>query len=164
VLPGGWRHLGGAYACARVLLAKAASRLRRDGFSARTLGLWLTDRGSAGWYGEERFQPTWDDPSLLTSVARLFLHAEREYAGRTIRSVHVALYDLVPAGDIEADLFGQTPEAQLRRRMEYLSLLADRLNAHYRGRKLHWGPWAEIPGGYAGAKIAFNRIPDAEDF
>ncbi|MBM6592752.1 Y-family DNA polymerase [Microvirga pudoricolor] len=164
VLPGSWRTLGGAYACARVLLAKAASRLRREGFTTRALALWLTDRDSAGWYGEERFRPTRDDPSLLTSLARLFLHAEREYAGPGVRSVHVTLHDLVPTGEVEADLFGQTPEAKVKRRMEDLSLIADRLNARYRGRKLHWGPWAEIPGGYAGAKIAFNRIPDAEDF
>jgi DNA polymerase-4 len=70
----------------------------------------------------------------------------------------------VPLESIEADLFGFTAEAQLKRRMEYLSLIADRLNAHHRKTLLHWGPWVTIPGGYAGAKIAFNRIPDAEDF
>jgi DNA polymerase-4 len=72
VLPADWRHLGGAYACARVLLAKAANRMRRAGFAARSLALWLTDRRSAGWYAEERLQPTWDDPSLLACLARLF--------------------------------------------------------------------------------------------
>lgn len=165
VLPADWRHLGGAYACARVLLAKAASRMRRGGFSAKALALWLTDRHSAGWYGEERFQPTTDDPSLLASLSRLFLHAERENpADMPFRSVHVTLQDLVRGAELEGDLFGFTAEAAVRRRQEYLSRLADRLNAHYRGPLLHWGPWAEIPGGYAGAKIAFNRIPDAEDF
>ncbi len=163
VLPADWRSLGGAYAAARVLLAKAARRMRRSGFSARALALWLTDRDSAGWYGEERFQPTWDDPSLLASLSRLFLHAEREGTRRS-RSVHVALHDLVPLGQIEGDLFGFTAEAQLKRRMESLSLIADRLNASHRRTLLHWGPWIEIPGGYAGAKIAFNRIPDAKDF
>jgi len=165
VLPTGWRHLSGAYACARVLLAKAASRMRRGGFSAKALALWLTDRDSAGWYGEERFLPTADDPSLLASLSRLFGHAERENPAHTrLRSVHVTLHDLVAAGEQAEDLFGFTAEAQIKRRQEYLSVLADRLNAHYRGPLLHWGPWAEIPGGYAGAKIAFNRIPDAEDF
>ncbi|MBB4039156.1 DNA polymerase-4 [Microvirga flocculans] len=163
VLPADWRSLNGAYAAARVLLAKASARMRRAGFAARALALWLTDRNSAGWYGEERFQPTWDDPSLLASLSRLFLHAEREDMRRS-RSVHVTLHDLVPMAEIEADLFGYTPEAQLKRRMEYLSVLADRLNASHRRTLLHWGPQVSIPGGYAGAKIAFNRIPDAEDF
>jgi DNA polymerase-4 len=56
------------------------------------------------------------------------------------------------------------PEAQLKRRMEYLSVIADQLNVAHRKPLLHWGPWVTLPGGYAGAKIAFNRIPDAEDF
>ncbi|WP_230531619.1 Y-family DNA polymerase [Microvirga roseola] len=163
VLPADWRSLEGAYAAARVLLAKAASRMRRAGFSARALALWLTDRHSAGWYGEEHFAPTWDDPSLLASLSRLFRHAEREDMRRN-RSVHIALHDLVPLQDIEEDLFGHTAEAQLKRRMEYLSAIADRMNARHRQTLLHWGPWIDIPGGYAGAKIAFNRIPDAEDF
>jgi DNA polymerase-4 len=163
VLPGDWRHLNGAYAAARVLLVKASRRMRRAGFSARALALWLTDRNSAGWYGEERFAPTWDDPSLLASLSRLFLHAEREDMRRS-RSVHVALHDLVPLQDIEEDLFGDTAEAQLKRRMEYLSVIADQFNISHGQTLMHWGPWVDIPGGYAGAKIAFNRIPDAEDF
>jgi DNA polymerase-4 len=163
VLPAEWRHLNGAYAAARVLLVKASRRMRRAGFSARSLALWLTDKESAGWYGEERFGPSWDDPSLLASLNRLFLHAERERAGRS-RSVHVALHDLVPLQDIEEDLFGDTVEAQAKRRMEYLSVIADQLNTHHGQTLLHFGPWVDIPGGYAGAKIAFNRIPDAEDF
>ncbi|MCG7391858.1 type VI secretion protein ImpB [Microvirga sp. ACRRW] len=163
VLPADWRHLGGAYAAARVLLIKASRRMRRAGFSARALALWLTDKSSAGWYGEQHFSPTWDDPSLLASLSRLFLHAEREDMRRS-RSVHVALYDLVPMQDVEEDLFGYTAEAQLKRRMEYLSVIADRLNTRHGQNLLHFGPWVDIPGGYAGAKIAFNRIPDAEDF
>jgi DNA polymerase-4 len=163
VLPADWRSLNGAYAAARVLLAKASARMRRAGFAAKALAVWLTDRNSAGWYGEECFRATWDDPSLLASLSRLFLHAEREEMRRT-RSVHVALHDLVPLADIADDLFDDAPEAQLKRRMEYLSTIADRLNVSHRKTLLHWGPWVTIPGGYAGAKIAFNRIPDAEDF
>ncbi len=163
VLPADWRSLNGAYAAARVLLAKASARMRRAGFAAKALALWLTDRNSAGWYGEEHFRATCDDPSLLASLSRLFRHAEREEMHRS-RSVHVALHDLVPLSDIEDDLFDDAPEAQLKRRMEYLSAIADQLNVSHRKTLLHWGPWVTIPGGYAGAKIAFNRIPDAEDF
>ena len=138
VLPTDWRPLNGAYAAARVLLAKASARMRRAGFAAKALALWMTDRNSAGWYGEERFQPTWDDPSLLASLSRLFLHAEREDMRRS-RSVHVALHDLVPLSDIADDLFDDAPEARLKRRMEYLSTLADQLNVSHRKTLLHWG-------------------------
>ncbi|WP_112662678.1 Y-family DNA polymerase [Microvirga flavescens] len=164
ILPAEWRHLGGAYACARVLLAKAASRMRREGFAARSLGLWLNDRQGAEWHGEKRFPAAWDDPAFLTALAELFRRAKREYTSRRAHSLHIVLHDLQPMTEAGRDLFSDTPDAQLRRRMESLSLVADRLNAQYKSRMLHFGPWAAIPGGYAGAKIAFNRIPDAEDF
>jgi DNA polymerase-4 len=80
------------------------------------------------------------------------------------RSVHIALHDLVPLSEIEEDLFDHTAQAQLKHRLESLSVIADQLNAHHRKTLLHWGPLVAIPGGYAGAKIAFNRIPEAEDF
>lgn len=163
VLPADWRHLNGAYAAARVLLVKASRRMRRAGYSARALALWLTDTNSAGWHGEERFPPTWDDPSLLASLNRLFLHAERAILPRS-RSVHVALYDLVALQDIEEDLFGDSAAQRLKHRMEYLSVIADQLNTQHRRNLLHFGPQVDLPGGYAGAKIAFNRIPDMEDF
>ena len=40
----------------------------------------------------------------------------------------------------------------------------DKLNKRYQSCVLSVGPRAEPPGGYAGAKIAFGRIPDMEDF
>ncbi|MGO4705503.1 type VI secretion protein ImpB [Microvirga sp. 2MCAF38] len=164
VLPTDWRNLPGAYACARVLLAKAASRMRREGFAARSLGLWLRDRQGADWHGEERFPATWDDPALLAALAELFRRAKYEYSSRRANNLHIVLAELQPVEDIGKDLFSNTADAQLRRRMESLSLVADRLNAQYGSRILHFGPWPEIPGGYVGAKIAFNRIPDEKDF
>ena len=163
VLPSEWRDLAGAETCARVLLMKAARRLRRAGFAACTLSVWLTDRTSAGWYGEDRFAPMWDDPSLLSRLAGLFAAARGQAPSRN-RSVHVTLSHLVPVLDIGGDLFARSEAALVRGRREQLSLLADRINTHHRRTLVHWGPYPHIPGGYAGAKIAFNRIPDAEDF
>ena len=39
-----------------------------------------------------------------------------------------------------------------------------RPKARYGRAVVNVGPWVEPPGGYAGAKIAFNRIPDDADF
>jgi hypothetical protein len=78
VLPHAWRRLDKAHACARYLAVKAARRMRRAGFAARALAAWLTDKRSAGWFGEERFQPIWDDRSILASLGRLFGQASRD--------------------------------------------------------------------------------------
>lgn len=164
VLPHAWRNPDKVGACARVLLVKAARRMRRGGFSARTLSVWLTDRESAGWFGEETFAPRWDDWSLLASLTRLLALAREAEAPARSRSVHVALHGLAPVGELPQDLFEASTEIESRRRWERLSIVSDRLNARYGRAVVNLGLWVEPPGGYAGAKIAFNRIPDPEDF
>jgi DNA polymerase-4 len=164
VLPHDWRNPERFEICARVLVIKAARRMRREGFAARALALWFTDRNTAGWFGEERFAPVFDDRSILTSLGKLFASARRTGAPLGGRSLHVVLHDLVPAGEVARDLFDFAPDLRTKRRWEHLSLLADRLNARYGRAVVNLGPWVEPPGGYAGAKIAFNRIPDEADF
>jgi DNA polymerase IV len=164
VLPHSWRTPERLEVCARVLVIKAARRMRREGFAARALALWFTDRNTAGWFGEERFAPVFDDRSILGSLAKLFASARRTGAPLGGRSLHVVLHDLVPTGEVPRDLFDFAPDLKRRRRWEHLSLLADRLNARYGRAVVNFGPWVEPPGGYAGAKIAFNRIPDIADF
>jgi DNA polymerase-4 len=164
VLPHSWRKPEKFEICARVLTIKAARRMRREGFAARALSLWFTDKNTAGWFGEERFAPAWDDRSILTSLGRLFASARRTGAPLNGRSLHVALHDLAPAEEVAPDLFESTTEFQSKRRWERLSLLADGLNARYGRAVVNLGPWVEPPGGYAGAKIAFGRIPDMADF
>ena len=80
------------------------------------------------------------------------------------RSVHVVLHGLVPLDGGPRDLFDVADSLAARRRWERLSVLADLLHARYGRDVLSLGPAVEPPGGYAGAKIAFNRIPDDEDF
>ncbi|HEY8565178.1 MAG TPA: type VI secretion protein ImpB [Beijerinckiaceae bacterium] len=165
VLPQAWRNPEKAGACARYLVVKAARRMRRAGFAARVLGLWFTDRRSAGWYGEDRFSPAFDDHTILSRLALLVDHARRQgEAPFRSRSVHVALSGIVPMEDVVRDLFESGEEGRQRQRWEQLSLIADQLNKRYRRPVLSLGPAVEPPGGYAGAKIAFNRIPDPEDF
>ena len=164
VLPHSWRNPERIEICARVLVIKAARRMRREGFAASALALWFTDRDTAGWFGEERFSPVFDDRSILASLRKLFASARRTGAPLGGRSLHVVLHDLVPACEVTRDLFEFAPEFQARQRWERLSLLADRLNARYGRAVVNLGPWVEPPGGYAGAKIAFNRIPDEADF
>jgi DNA polymerase IV len=164
VLPHSWRNPERLETCARVLVIKAARRMRREGFAARALALWFTDRDTSGWFGEERFAPAFDDRSILTSLGKLFASARRTGAPLGGRSIHVVLHDLVPAREVTPDLFEFTPEFEAKRRWEQLSVVADRLNARYGRAVVNLGPWVEPPGGYAGAKIAFNRIPDMEDF
>jgi DNA polymerase-4 len=74
------------------------------------------------------------------------------------------LHDLVPLDAGPRDLFDVSAAFEVRRRWERLSMLADLLYARYKRDVLSLGLSVEPPGGYAGAKIAFNRIPEDEDF
>ena len=51
-----------------------------------------------------------------------------------------------------------------RQKCETLTGAIDLLNRKFGKRVVTLGPWTPPPGGYAGGKIAYNRIPSAEDF
>ena len=62
------------------------------------------------------------------------------------------------------DLLEPASIRKKRLKREQLMKAMDGLNARYNSCVLSIGPREEPPGGYAGAKIAFGRIPDLEDF
>ena len=53
---------------------------------------------------------------------------------------------------------------RIRQKQETLINTVDGLNRKFGKRVVTLGPWMTPPGGYAGGKIAYNRIPSAEDF
>jgi DNA polymerase-4 len=158
VLAREWRNPDKARDCARLLLGKAARRMRREGFHARSLYLSLRE-GEERWSGEERFPPRRDDHAFLTALDHLFRRAWASGAPRRPKGVHVSLAGLVTPNELEQDLFEAADPA--RARWETVSTLMDGLIA--RRAPVSLGPRVELPGGYAGLKIAFNRVPDLQD-
>lgn len=149
----------GARLVARRLIVKAAARLRREGYFTRRL--WLSTKGQNKIrYGCERnFAATQDTFFLLDSFAHLWAGAPRH----SFKSVNVVLGGLVPVADHIPDLFEnrqsgeQTPREMLCRNL-------DQLNQKYGQDTIRFGemPYYRVP--YTGAKIAFGRIPDEQDF
>jgi DNA polymerase-4 len=76
--------------------------------------------------------------------------------------VHVALLDLTPACERQLDFLSD--DDRLRRKWESASVAIDRINAKYGKTLTSIGPWSPPPGGHAGGKISYTRIPRAEDF
>lgn len=74
----------------------------------------------------------------------------------------MTLGDLSPATERQLDMF--LDDDRERRKCEAITHMMDRLNRKFGKRVLTLGPWTPPPGGYAGGKIAYNRIPSAEDF
>lgn len=161
VLPWAWRELAPAQACACLLLVKAAARMRREGFFAHTLMLSFKGQNGERWTLEEHFKTAiCDDHSSLNALTRLFANVHKSCSVQRFKSVQVVFYNLSQSQG-HFDLF--EPNDQ-RRVWEHMSHLTDRLNARYGRVVLSLGSHLQPPGGYAGGKIAFGRIPEGADF
>ncbi|MGE3868617.1 MAG: type VI secretion protein ImpB, partial [Pseudorhodoplanes sp.] len=74
----------------------------------------------------------------------------------------VALLDLTLAGQRQLDVLLNDDDE--RRKWENLTESVDRLNRKYGKTLVSVGEWSPPPGGYAGGKINYTRIPRVEDF
>ena len=162
VLPPKWRNAEHGQSCSRLLLTKAARRMRRDGYYADKLSLWLDMRDGA-WYGQRELPSVQDDQACLSALTSLWEKARPEIPPRAeIIRIGVNLSDLSSANERQLDLFLNDDSA--RRKQEVLTRTVDGLNKKFGKRVVTLGPWTPPPGGYAGGKISYNRIPSAEDF
>lgn len=162
VLPPQWRTAEAAQACSRMLLSKAARRMRRDGFYAGRLWLCFSLR-DRGWSSDLPLPAVQDDQACLGALNLLWVQAKQKLSPRAeIIRLGVTLGDLSPANARQLDLL--LNDDKQRQRCETITNTIDRLNHKFGKRVVTVGAWSPPPGGYAGGKIAFNRIPSAEDF
>lgn len=162
VLPPDWRGLNDARDCSRLLIVKAARRLRRAGYYAGAM--WLTLRGKDwSWGNACALYMVHDDQACLKGLDFLWQKAFAEVKrGRRVKQVGVALYDLAPKGERQLDMFHAGDP--MRHKWETIAALTDQLNNKYGRTVLSLGSWRPPPGGYAGGKISYTRIPSLEDF
>lgn len=169
-----WRTPEKVEDCARQLLAGAARRLRRTELRASRLTLSLrsqrlrsTREKSAQaqrWNWEGHFPPSRDDRSFGRALAQ-GLGEARANMPFVPHAVSVMLHGLNKESDITGDLFAMmSGEADVRARWENVSNVMDQVRARFGGKALSLGAHNTVPGGYIGGKIAFGRIPEAEDF
>jgi len=162
VLPPEWRDIAHAWECARLLTIKAARRLRRANLLACKFGLWVSMRDDR-WAGETILDFANDDQAAIAALSALWqgMKAAIPKNARIIR-LHIALYDLSAPDKVQLDLFH--PERLDRDKWQSISGAMDRINSRYAKTLVSMGPWVQPPGGYAGGKIAYSRVPDMEDF
>ncbi len=160
VLTAGNKTSEGARLVARRLLVKAAARLRREGFLARSLHLSLRLEDGGRPRREGQIKATQDTFFLLQTL-------DRYWDSLTIRrpkGVSVVLGGLLPVGQETGDLFDPPPPSGPQAARGDLCLAIDALNQRFGQDTVRFGqlPPHRVP--YTGAKIAFGRIPVAEDF
>lgn len=162
VLPPESRKIPQAEDASRLLLAKAAFRMRRAGYAAGNLSLLLEMQGRH-WFREITLHAVQDDQACFEGLRALWTKAKSEIPPRAwLIQVHVCLSELTQANQRQLDLL--LNDDKTRRKFEKLTLTMDGINRKYGKRLLSFGVWKPPPGGYAGGKISYNRIPTAEDF
>lgn len=162
VLPPDSRSLRGAYEIARLLLIKAARRLRREGYYCAGLWLWLSVR-NGDWSGKHHLPVVNDDQAIQTGLEALWQQFRSDHPGRTtIFRVGVTLYNISKADQRQLDML--LMDDRKRQRWESASRAVDGLNARYGGTVMSLGMWRPPAGGHVGGKISYTRIPTAEDF
>lgn len=162
VLPPDYRSLEEAKAASRLLLVKAARRMRRDGWNAGRLWLWLSMKDDS-WGGAHWLPAVRDDQAVLSALEQLWRDAYEALPSQArIKQVHVTLLDLTPIRERQLDML--LDDALIRKKWQAATEALDRINTKYSRTLVSLGPWSPPPGGYAGGKISYTRIPDAEDF
>jgi DNA polymerase IV len=157
--------------CARLLTVKAARRLRRDERTASAFGLTLRFENKLKWFGEEHFAFATDDHTFLTALTKLWTSAmqchsnnKNKYPYR-IKQVSIAIYHLNKSEHAQGDLFSNHEQSQQKQeKWNNLTQTMDEIVKKYGNKAASLGVWEDPPGGYAGAKIAFGRIPNLSDF
>ena len=167
VLPPELRNFKDARDCSRLLLVKAARRMRRESFYASSLYLWVSLRNRSikeqGWASTHKLHMANDDQACLTALDVLWTKAKSTIPSHfKIVRVGVTLGDLTEATARQLDmLLNDDPE---RQKWELVTTAMDSLNSRYGKSLVTMGPWKLPPGGNLGGKISFTRIPRAEDF
>ena len=162
VLPPESRSLEEARKIARLLLVKAARRMRRAGYYCSGVILWL-QLFEGSWSRMQALPQVQDDQALLAALAALWEEMGRTVHPRTrAMRVGVSLCDLSPATARQLDLL--IDDDQDRQKWERIGAAIDTLNARFGRTVASLGDWSPPRGGNVGGKISFTRIPSAEDF
>ena len=148
------RSVDGAGQFAQHLLAKAAERLRHQGYYCRRLGVSLTSVGDWGkFWNETGFHETQDTDFLLARLTQLWKEVPRI---KPIK-VGVVLFGLVPVAQHQPDLFADNS------RRQSLSPLVDKINRRHGRGAITFGKPSEQIKLFTG-HAAFQRVPEEFEF
>ena len=175
MLPLDWRTPNKVHDCARQLLLSAARRLRRHDLRASKLTLSARGGGyrrerhresdDKRWRQEVALRAARDDRAFLGALAKAFSTYRREVQF-VPRSISVMLHGLCDSDQVQGELFisKNCDTVEKYEKSERLSATLDRLREKHGPKAVAMGVHSPMPGGYLGGKIAFGRIPEAEDF
>lgn len=142
-----------AYCVAQKLLAKAAARLRKEGFYAKALTVQVRFLKQDGcWENKCKLEETQDTLRLLNALECLWKSAPRN----TPLQVGVTLSGLVPAGRHQLSLFDDPKRDALTRTV-------DLINLKYGAGSAYFASVHDLKKA-APTRIPFHRVPGLDEF
>ena len=163
-LPPGQRRASGARILARQLVVKAARRMRRmrrAGSLAQRLTLSVGCLDAPRWTAAAAVAAANDDRAGLEALAGLWTAPVRARPQATLFRLTVSFDRFRPADAVQLELPWHAPDS--RKRVVRLTAAVDAINGRYGRTLIGYGQGGD-PGGDVGAKIAYGRIPELEDF
>ena len=161
VLPPEQRSVQTARGLARQLVVKAARRLRREGFLAQRLTVSADCLNAPRWTASTEIAKANNDLACLGALAVLWADLDGARPHATLFRIAVSLDRFMLSSEVQLELpFGKPDN---RQRMVDLTAAVDAINGRHGRTVVGYGN-CDNQGGYTGAKIAYGRIPEWEDF
>lgn len=152
VLPPELRYEAGALKVLKRLTTKAALRLRKEGFWASGIQIYVKFLGQDTWKARCNLMETQDTLVFVEAIVQLW----NELPAGSIYAVGVVLTGLVPESMHAPSLFDDPRRDRLTRTL-------DKVNEKFGKDMVHYGAIHETAG-LAPMRIAFTRIPDESEF
>jgi DNA polymerase IV len=134
VLPPDYRTVDQARSASRLLIVKAARRMRRDGWNAERIWLWLELMDDGSVQRSAWLPAVHDDQAILTALETLWANVCKSLPRRTrIMRIGVTLLELTRASERQLDIL--LNDDKQRRQSEKATAAIDKLNRKY-GRTL----------------------------
>lgn len=149
----------------RLLLIKAAYRMRRERFRANRVsqGLAMITRdGNVYWTRTHNLPGVADYSGIMAALGTLWTQAFAEISPRYVGlRADVCLSDLMPMSERQLDML-EDDEGQ-RIKAEALADAIHRMNERYANLVIYPGVKDHIPSDNIGMKISYGRIPQIRD-
>ncbi len=153
---------------AQRLTLKAASRLRRYGMHAKAMDLSVRfENGPKVGYSKNFYQAN-DNFTFLEVLKGLWSAIGKSYIPNArIKKVSITLHNLIEDDKIQPEFFDDNKifkDQFIVQKHEKVSVAMDKLNSKYGRDTIVIGFSPNISSDFSGTKIAFNRIPESQEF
>ncbi|MCE3232329.1 MAG: hypothetical protein K0R98_586 [Rickettsiaceae bacterium] len=151
---------------ARRLTLKSASRLRRMGYYASSFHIAVRLEQGQRFEEVELCYRAQDSITFLNVLNNAWSRLAKKVGKNRIKKISISLYNLTAASELQPELFSHLSDVDLKNRekSEKISNAIDKINHRFGRDSVLIGMLPSQGKSFSGTKIAFTRIPDAEEF